>query len=288
MRNRLTTGRCIADPGHRAVEDPTVNEIRKRNDGALLEFRYAVGFKKQAEIRFDFGEVGHIAVEDVPVGRVHRQRDNEYPAMRTRNRAGVGMLQDRPALILPDDCRTAADDGCIGGDEGNVYVPLGMELLGKPARIEDQVVAFRRQIPERHLCAALHPGDVEHLCVDMPRARAFVQKLRHEVGGQVVGVGHLLRREEMRELAIAPPPSLECNTVLARSLQALLDGFMGQVRQLAQCLHQARPTAFAHSNDRDARIVYVVQLMVAAGKKICYAGSRQGACGSSPDNRDLP
>ena len=63
---------------------------------------------------------------------------------------------------------------------------------------------------------------------------------------------------------------------------------MGQVGQLLQVLNQARPTPFAHSDDRDARIVYVVQLVVAVGVKARYAGGRQGPRRSLADNRDFP
>ena len=66
----------------------------------------------------------------------------------------------------------------------------------------------------------------------MARLRAFLKQFPHQVGGQVVGVGYLLRREVVGEVLVAPPPSLECNAVLARSLQALLDGFVRQTRQL--------------------------------------------------------
>ncbi len=61
----------------------------------------------------------------------------------------------------------------------------------------------------------------------MWRARAFLEQVSHQVGGQVVGVGDLLRGEVVREVPVAPAPSLECNAVLARTLQALLDGFVG-------------------------------------------------------------
>ena len=243
-------------------------------------------FEERVEVRFHFGQAGYIAVEDVPAGRVYRQRNDENPTVWTRNRTRVRMLQNGPSRLLPDDCRTAADDGGIGGDEGNVDVPVGMELSGKPAGIEDQVVAFRRPAVEFHLRAALHPGDVQHLRVDVVRARAFVQQVRHQVGGQVVGVGHLLRREVVSEVSIAPAPSLECDTVLASSFQALLDGLVGQIRQLPQLLNQARPTAFTHSDGRDAGVIHVVQLVVAVGEETRYAGRRQGPCGSSPDNRD--
>ena len=104
----------------------------------------------------------------------------------------------------------------------------------------------------------------------------------------MVGVGHLLRREIVGEVAIAPTPSLERHAVLARSFQALLDGFMGQFRQFLQILNQARPAAFAHSDDRNARVIYVVYLVLAFGVETSCTGGRQGACGSPPDNRDLP
>ena len=188
--------------------------------------------------------------------------------------------------LLGDDCRTAADDGGIGGDEGNVDVPVGMELSGEPAGIEDQVVAFRRPAVEFHLRASLHPGDVQHLPVDVVRARAFVQQVRQQVGGQVVGVGHLLRCEVVSEVSIASTPPLECDTVLASSSQAPLDGLVGQIRQLPQLLNQAWPTAFTHSDGRDAGVIHVVQLVVTVGEETRYAGRRQGPGGSSPDHRD--
>ena len=75
----------------------------------------------------------------------------------------------------------------------------------------------------------------------------------------MVGVGHLLGREVVGEVPIAPTPStLECDPVLAGSLQALLDGFVRQIGQLLQFLNEARPTAYTHADDRNARVVYVV------------------------------
>ena len=165
---------------------------------------------------------------------------------------------------------------------------VGMEFPGEATGIEDQVVAFRRPVLELHLRAALYPRDVEHSRVDVARARGFVQQLPHEVGGKVVRIGHLLRRKVMGEVSIAPTPSLERDTVLAGPVEALLDGPVRQVGQLLQFLHQARPTALAHADDRDARVVYVVQFVVRVGVQARYAGGRQGTCGSAPDNRDLP
>ena len=163
-----------------------------------------------------------------------------------------------------------------------------MEFPGKPAGVEHQVVAFRRPALEFHSRAAIHPGDIEHLRVDVPRARAFVEQVRHQVGGQVVGVGHLLRREVVGEVSIAPAPSLERDTVLASPAQALLDGVVRQVRQLLELPNEARPTAFTDSDDRDPRVVDVVQLVIAVGVLTRYAGGRQGPSGPAPDNRDLP
>ena len=91
----LHEGRRVADAGHRAVVDLPVDEIGKRDDGALLELRHAVGFEERVEVRFHLGQAGDIAVEDVPAGRVHGKRDDEYPAVRTRDRTGIGMLHDR-------------------------------------------------------------------------------------------------------------------------------------------------------------------------------------------------
>ena len=147
---RLHEGRRVADAGHRAVVNLAVDEIGKRDDGALLEFRDAIGFKKRVKVRFDLVKAGYIGVEDVPVGRVYRKRNAEDPTVRTRSRKGIGMLQDRPIPLFLDDWRAAADDGCIGGDERNIDVPVGKEFPGKSPRIEDQVVAFRRLILEFH------------------------------------------------------------------------------------------------------------------------------------------
>ena len=63
---------------------------------------------------------------------------------------------------------------------------------------------------------------------------------------------------------------------------------MGQVGQLPQVPNQARPAPFADPDDRDARIVYVVQFVVAVGVKARRAGGRQGPRGSLADNRDFP
>ena len=167
-------------------------------------------------------------------------------------------------------------------------MPVGIELSGESRghRRPGRSVPAPEPL-ELHPRAAFHPGDTEHLRVDVARARALVQQVRHRVGGQVVGVGHLLRREVVGEVPFAPAPPLECDTVLASSLQALLDGLMGQIRQLPQLLNQARPTAFTHSDDRDARVVDVVQLVIAAGETMRHARGRKGPRGSSPDHRDL-
>ena len=137
-------------------------------------------------------------------------------------------------------------------------MPVRMKLPGKSAGIEDQVVAFRGQALEFHLGATLHLGDFEHFRVDVAGARALVQQVRHRVGGQVIGVGHLLRGEVVDEIPVTPAPSLERHPVLARSVQALLDGLMGKIGQFPQFLNEARPTAFTHSDDRDAGVVNVV------------------------------
>ena len=84
------------------------------------------------------------------------------------------MLSHGSILRFFDDRWTTADDGRVGGNERDVDVRFRMEFLGKPAGIEDQVVAFRRPAFEFHLCAALDPVDVEHPRVDVLRARAFV------------------------------------------------------------------------------------------------------------------
>ena len=117
---------------------------------------------------------------------------------------------------------------------------------------------FRRSALEFHLGATLHPGDIEHSCVDVARTRAFLQQFRHQINGQVIGVGHLLRREVVNEVTIMPTPSFELHAILASGIQALLDGLMGKIRQLTQFLNKARPTAFAHFEGRYARIIYVV------------------------------
>ena len=88
-------------------------------------------------------------------------------------------------------------------------MPVGAELPRKPAGVEDEIVAFRRPPFELDLRASLHSPDVEHLRVDVTCARAFVQQVRQQIGGEVVGVGHLLRREEVGEVPIAPSPSFE-------------------------------------------------------------------------------
>ena len=173
------------------------------------------------------------------------------------------------------------------GMKENVDVPVGIEFLRKPASIEDQVVAFRRPAFELHLRAAFHPGDVEHLRIHVARARALVQQISHQVGGQVVGVRHLLRREVVREIPIAPTPSLECKRRTCAFPSSAAGRFVGELRQLLQLLNQARPTAFTDPDNRDARVIYVMQLVLAIGKKSRHAGSRQGPRSSSPDNRDL-
>ena len=115
--------------GHRAIVHVTMDKIGKWNDGAVLKFRYAIGFKGRVKVRFDFGKAGYIAVEDVPVGCMCCKRNNEYPPMRTRNGTGIGRLQNRSVLLFFDDCRTAADDGRIGGDERDVDVLVWMKFL---------------------------------------------------------------------------------------------------------------------------------------------------------------
>ena len=159
-----------------------MDEIGKRDDGALLEFRYAVRFEERIEIRLDVRKAGYLAVEDVPVGRMHRERDDEYPAVRPRNRARVGVLRDRPFPVFLDDRRTPPDDGRIGGDERDPDVPVRIELSREPPCIEHQVVALGRQTLEFHLRTALDLRDVEHLRVDVVRARALAQQVRHQVG----------------------------------------------------------------------------------------------------------
>ena len=117
-------------------------------------------------------------------------------------------------------------------------------------------------------------------------AGAFLQQLSHDVSGKVVGVGHLLRREVVDEVAVAPAPALERHAVLAGAVQALLDGLMGQPGQLLQLRNQRRPTAFADPDHRDARVVDVVQLMVAVRVLAGDARRRQGPGGAPPDDRD--
>ena len=163
-----------------------------------------------------------------------------------------------------------------------------VDFPGKPPGIEDEVVALRAAVLEFHFGATVHPVDPEHLRVDVARARAFVQQVRHPVRGQVVGVRDLLWREVVGEVPIAPPPTLEGDAVLAGALQALLNGFVGQRRQLLQMLNQAGPTAFTDPDDRNARVIDVVQLVAAVGVKTCHGGSRQRPRGSSPDDCDSP
>ena len=99
--------RRVADTGHRAIENVTVDKIGKRNDGALLEFRYAIGFKERVEVRIDLGNAGNMAVEDVSVGCVQGQRNDEYPTVRACHGTGIGRLQNRSVPFFPDDRRTA-------------------------------------------------------------------------------------------------------------------------------------------------------------------------------------
>ena len=103
----------------------------------------------------------------------------------------------------------------------------------------------------------------------------------------MVGIGHLLRREVVGEVPIAPTPSLEGNAVLAGSLQTLLDGLVWQVRQLVQFLNEARPTAFADADYGDARVVYVVKFVIVVRVETRYAGGGERPCGSAPYHRDL-
>ena len=92
----------------------------------------------------------------------------------------------------------------------------------------------------------------------------------------------------MGEVSTAPTPALESHTVLAGAFQPLLDGLMGQVREFVQLLNQARPAALTHADDGDARVVDVVQLVIAVGMKTRHAGGRQGSGGSSSHDRNLP
>ena len=114
----LHEGRRVANAGHRAIVHLTVDKIGKRNDGALLEFRYAIGFKERVEVRFDFGKAGYIAVEDVPVGCVYRKWNNEYPTVRTRATARVYVC-----------CRTgpSSSSSIIAGQRRMTAVLVGMK-----------------------------------------------------------------------------------------------------------------------------------------------------------------
>ena len=51
---------------------------------------------------------------------------------------------------------------------------VGIEFLAEPAGIEDQVVTFRLPALEFDPRAIVDPGDIEHLRVDVPRARTFL------------------------------------------------------------------------------------------------------------------
>ena len=130
-------------------------------------------------------------------------------------------------------------------------MPVGMQFPGKSPRVEDQVVAFRRPAVEFHLRAAIYPGDFQDVRIDVVCMRAFVQQVRHHVGGEVVGVGDLLRCEVVGEVPVTASPSFERYSVFAGSIQALLDGFVRQVRQLLQLLNQARPASFTYTDYRD-------------------------------------
>ena len=285
---RLHEGRRVADAGNRAVVNPPVHEIGKRNDRALLEFRNAIGIEQLVEIRFDILLAGNLAVVDVAVGRVRGQRNDEDPAMRTRDRTRIGVLRGSFSRLFLNDCRAAADDGLVGGDEGNIDVLFGVVLPGKAAGVEDEVVTLSLPAFEFHLRAAVHPRDIQHFPVDVKRVRAFVQQIPQKVGGEVVGVGHLLWRKVVAEVLVAPAPSLESDSILAGSLQALLDNVVGQVRQPVQFRHQARPTAFADADDRDARVIYVMQFEFPLGEKPRYARRSQGTRGAATEDRDFP
>ena len=220
----LHEGCCVADTAYRPIVDPAVDIIGKLKDDARLKFRYAIGFKELVKIRLDLSKAGYSAVEDVPIGCVCCKRNDKYPAVGTRHRTGVGMLQGWPIPVNLDGGRAAADSGRIRGDEGNIDVPVGMKLPGEPAGIKDQVVTRRRQAVEFNLCTAVNPGNTEDFGINVTGISAFVQQFPHQVGGQVVAIGLIFRKEVVDEVLVANTPSLECNTVLAGSIKKLLDG----------------------------------------------------------------
>ena len=180
------------------------------------------------------------------------KRNDKYPAVGTRNRTGVGMLHDRPIPVRLDSGRATANNCRIRGDERNIDVLAGIKLPGEPASIKDQVVTLRRQAVEFNLCAAINPRNGEDFGIYVTSFSAFVQQFPHQVGGQVVAIGHTFWIEMVDEVLVTNTPSLKCNSVLAGSVKRLLDGFVGQIRQVLQMRNQARPTAFAHPYDRDA------------------------------------
>ena len=101
----------------------------------------------------------------------------------------------------------------------------------------------------------------------------------------MVSIRYLLRREVVGEVSTTPSPAFECDAVLAGSHQALLHDLMGHVRQLLQFLDQARPAAFTHPNDRNARVVDVVQFEIAVGMHARNTGGCQRPGRSTPNDR---
>ena len=166
-------------------------------------------------------------------------------------------------------------------------MPVGIKLPGEPAGIEDQVVTLRRHTVEFNLCAAVNPGNACDFGIDVAGPGALAQQFPHQVGGQVVAVGHVFWIEMVDEVLVTNAPSLECNTVLTGPVKKLLDVFVRQICQLLQMRNQARPTAFAHPYDRDAGVVYVVQFMLRVRVKTGHGSGRQGPCGSPADHCDL-
>ena len=89
------------------------------------------------------------------------------------------------------------------------------------------------------------------------------------------------------EVLVTNTPSFKCNTVLTGSVKRLLDVFVRQICQLLQMRNQARPTAFAHPYDRDARVVYVVQFMIRIRVKTGHGRGRKRPCGSPANHCDF-
>ena len=171
---RLHERSRIADARDRAIVNLSVDEIWKWNDGALLELRDAIGFKEFVKVYFDFVNVRHIHIEDIPVRGMNRKWNHKNPSVRPRYGAGICMLRNRSILCFPDDCRATADDSRVGWDEGNVDVLLGLEFSRKPSCIKDQIVAFGFPALKLYFSPTFYPVDLIHFRIDVAGVRAFV------------------------------------------------------------------------------------------------------------------